>query len=458
MTPLALAFLGCCTAALLLLPRRWAALPLLAGALYMTLGQGVEIGPFNFSLLRLLIAIAAIRVLLRGELGAFTPVALDKWLLVWASWAVASSLFHEDPSAALVNRLGMVYDACGTYLVLRCLCGSREDVERLFRMIAFLLAPVAVAMVWENQAGRNPFAALGGVPLFPEVRQGIVRSQGPFAHSILAGSVGAACLPLMLAIWRHSRSLALVGTLGCLAMITASGSSGPLLSASAAIGALALWPMRHRMRVVVWAAVLGYIALDVAMNAPAYYLLARLDLSMGSTSWHRAALIEAAIIRLPEWWATGTDYTGHWLPYGVPWSSSHADITNYYIWMGVLGGLPLMLLFVAMLAKGFGLVGVMLAKSDLGSSDAKAHESFIAWAIGASLFAHAATFVSVTYFDQSVVFLYLTLAAAGSYAAHQRHLRIERTTRLPPLNGKPRSTELFHSDLKRCESSYIHIP
>ena len=31
----------------------------------------------------------------------------------------------------------------------------------------------------------------------PEIRDGRLRSQGPFAHAILAGSVGAVCAPLI---------------------------------------------------------------------------------------------------------------------------------------------------------------------------------------------------------------------------------------------------------------------
>jgi hypothetical protein len=49
MNALALLFLLINAALLLLLPRRWAPLPLLMGACYMTLGQGIEIGPFTFT-------------------------------------------------------------------------------------------------------------------------------------------------------------------------------------------------------------------------------------------------------------------------------------------------------------------------------------------------------------------------------------------------------------------------
>ncbi len=83
--------------------------------------------------------------------------------------------------------------------------------------------------------------------------------------------------------------------------------------------------------------------------------------------------------------------------------------------MGVDGGLPLMLLFIAILAKGFSYVGQTLRQMPESSPQSR----FMVWALGAMLFAHAATFISVSYFDQSFVFIYLTLAAISSvrYAA-----------------------------------------
>ena len=72
-----------------------------------------------------------------------------------------------------------------------------------------------------------------------------------------------------------------------------------------------------------------------------------------------------------------------------------------------------MLLFIAVLAKSFSYLGQMLMEP----SDLSPDSRFMVWALGASLFAHAATFVSVSYFDQSFVFIYLTLAAIGSARA-----------------------------------------
>ena len=414
-------------AAVLLLPLRWAALPLLVGACYMTLGQSIELGPFHFPVIRILIAAGLLRVLLRGERLAGGMNTLDRLMLAWALWAVSSSLFHDNVPATLVNRLGLVYNACGIYFLLRVSCRSVDDVVTLCRIIAILLIPLSLEMYSEHTTGRNMFAVLGGVGEFSEVRNGTIRAQGPFAHSILAGSVGAVSLPLMLTLWRKHRMTALSGIAACLLMAYTSGSSGPVLSTGVAVLAIAMWPMRNHMRMIRWLLLLGYLALEIVMQAPAYYLLARIDVTGSSTSWHRSALIDATLRHFSEWWWVGTDYTRHWMDYGVGWSDRHIDVTNYYVMMGINGGLLLMMLFIAVLAKGFGYAGLSRSQQQ------DQHAAFTMWALGAALFGHVATMVSISYFDQSVVFLYVTLAAiCGGYRSTASLQTREEATPLHP--------------------------
>jgi hypothetical protein len=399
--------------ALLMLPRQWAALPFLVGACYMTLGQGITLGPFHLYFIRILIAVGVVRVIVRGERLAGQMTSLDWLMAIWAAWALVSSLFHKDPSGVLVNRLGLVYNGCGIYFLLRVFCQSLNDVVRLCRITAILLIPLSIEMLLEKNSGHNLFSALGGVSDFSEVRNGRIRAQGPFAHSILAGTAGAVSLPLMIGLWQHHRKTAIAGIVASCSMIVASASSGPIMSALFAIVALFMWNWRNRMQLIRWLAVLAYIGADLVMKAPAYFLVARIDLTGSSTSWHRAYLIETALKHLSEWWFVGTDYTRHWMDYGVGWSPDHIDITNHYLYMGVLGGLPLMFLFIAILAKAFSLVGQTLREAENKLSSTS---RFMIWALGASLFSHATTFMSVSYFDQSFVFLYLTLAAISSAA------------------------------------------
>jgi hypothetical protein len=371
----------------------------------------LEIGPFHFTFIRLVMAVGIARVVVRREWLSKGINSLDWLVVASAFWALLSGFFHKDPSAALVYRLGFLYNTCGIYFLLRIFCQNLDDVVHLCRVTAILLIPVALEMIFEKVAVYNLFSALGGVDRVPDIRMGRIRANGPFAHAILAGTVGAVCMPLMIGLWAQNRKYAMTGAAACLTMIVACASSGPILSGLAAVMALFLWPLRGRMRIVRWLAVLGYIALDLVMKAPAYYLIGRIDVAGGSAGWHRARLIETAIYHISEWWFAGTDYTRHWMPTGVSWSPDHTDITNHYLQMGVIGGLPLTLLFIAVLSVAFSFVGRRLKQSDL-----PVEQQFFIWSIGASLFAHAATCISVSYFDQSFVFLYLTLAAIGSLA------------------------------------------
>lgn len=377
----------------------------------MTYGQGIDFGPFSFTVIRMLIAAGIIRVLLRQERIKGKLNKLD-WLMVfWAIWALTSSFFRSDITAALVFRLGLVYNTCGFYFLVRVFFQSIEDVWRLIIITAFILLPISLEMICEHLLNHNFFSIFDGVPSLPAIREGNIRAQGPFRHPILAGTVGAVCMPLVVTLWRKYRMAAVVGMFSCVTIVFCSSSSGPIVSLLAGVGALYMWRYRYNMKMLCWLAVAGYIVLDIVMKADPYYLMARIPLIQGSTGWHRAELINTSIRHFNEWWLWGTEYTRHWMPSGVSWSPNHTDITNHYIKMGVLGGFPLMVLFILVLAKGFSYVGQVLAQPE---DDMTPGVMFMTWALGASLFANAATMISVSYFDQTFIFLYLVLAAISS--------------------------------------------
>ena len=414
MTPVAIIFVLVAAGFLIAVPKKWAALPLLAGAGYMTLGQEIEIGPFHFTVIRILVAVAVVRVIARGErVGKLNK--LDWTMILWGICALFSSFFHKDFSSALISRLGMAYDSLGIYFLLRIFVQGVDSLSVLAKIVIMVLGPVALEMAFESITGRNSFSFLGGVAAECEIRNGAIRAQGPFAHSILAGTVGAVCWPLVLPFWKHQRMLALFGLLVCTTMILTSRSSGPIMTTLFVLIGLFAWKFRRYMRAIRWGGLAGIIGLAIVMKAPVYYLLARIDLTGSSTGWHRAELINAAITHLDEWWIAGTDYTRHWIAYGVPWSADHIDITNHYIKMGVVGGLPLMLLFVAALIVGFSFVGRAVQVYE----GAPFEKQFMIWTLGAILFGHAVTFLSVSYFDQSIVFFLLVLSAIGSLPARR---------------------------------------
>ncbi len=93
------------------------------------------------------------------------------------------------------------------------------------------------------------------------------------------------------------------------------------------------------------------------------------------------AIITEAINHFDRWWLIGTDYTRDWVPYGVLWTADEVDITNYYLRMGVNGGLVLMLLFIAILLTAFHLLG----KRMRAMRESVDPSEFLLWSVGAAL-------------------------------------------------------------------------
>jgi hypothetical protein len=268
-------------------------------------------------------------------------------------------------------------------------------------------------MLIEKLTGRNYFADLGGVFAQASFRHGRFRAQGPFAHAILAGTVGAMCFPMALYLWKAYRKFALIGLAASGAVVFSSGSSGPVMMVFATLFAMALWKVRKLMRAILWLALIAVLALDVVMNDPVYFLMARIDITGGSTGWHRAALIQSALNHLNEWWFAGTDFTRHWMPTGIHANAVHTDITNHILQMGVWAGLPLVFLFLGTVAAAFSIVRRALS----ANYNAPMEQQFLIWTLGAILFGHVTNFFSISYFDQSVVYYYMLLACIASYHA-----------------------------------------
>jgi hypothetical protein len=411
MNSYALIFFILCAVALLLVPRRWAPVPLLVGCCYMTMGQGIEIGAFSLPIYRMLLLVGLIRVLIKGEKIENFGNTVDKLIFFLMGWIILASFFHDGVLASgPVYVSGVIFNFALVYFLIRAWCRDVSEVSGVIVIIAFILAPIAVEMVMERVTKTNKFAVFGGLPHEVSFREGKYRAQGPFRHPILAGTVGAVCVPLFIGIWQKNRIASVVGLLSGLCITIASASSGPMMSMFAGIFAVFMWRHRHLTNHLRWSAVVLYFAFQLYTGRPGYYLMTRIDLTGGSTGWHRARLMESAFEKIDEWWLFGTDLTRHWMPTGVSFSPYHTDITNYYLAFGVIAGLPAMLAVVAILVICFCWVG----RSVRLFEDSDNQELFVVWCLGAGLFAHAATSISVSYFDQSLVFFWMNVAIISS--------------------------------------------
>jgi hypothetical protein len=191
-----------------------------------------------------------------------------------------------------------------------------------------------------------------------------------------------------------------------------------------------VWRWRTSLFTIKVAAVLLLFAVQMVRERSIWYLISLIDFVGGSTGWHRSRLLDSAMNHIGEWWLVGTDYTRHWMPYGLPSVPNHCDLTSYYVHLGVIGGLPLLITLLLILWRGFHLIGVRLRQLRA----TKSPDEFQLWCVGCALFAHTITFFTISYFDQVYVFFYSLVAAITPLVAGNAVQR-------KPL--KPKSVPVF---------------
>ncbi len=407
-------FTICLGVFLLVLPRRYALAPLFISGCYMTLGQVLLIGPFHFTIFRILILVGLMRVVFRKEILGIKLNTIDKILVIWV---VISSAFYimlrGGSSESIIYRLGATYNIIGLYFLIRALIWDFEDIVQAVRMLSIIIIPLALLFVLEWTTGRNLFSIFGGVSEFTAIRDGRLRCQGPFQHPIMSGTFGATAMPILAGLWAYNpkyRGWAAGAVVAATIIVITSTSSGPLLAYLMTLIGFASWVFRENMRSIRWGIVLSLLALHIVMKAPVWYLIARVGELIGGGGWHRSALINAAIQHFNEWWLIGTTYTANWMPTGLAIDPNNTDITNQYIGEGVNGGLLSLCLFIWLIVKCFKAIGDTIHNEVAFSRP----EQIMVWSIGCALFGHVVSFLSASYFDQIIIFWYLIIAMSAT--------------------------------------------
>jgi hypothetical protein len=407
---------------LLLIPRKYAVIPIIMTGAFITLGQMMLVLNMHFTMMRVIILIGWIRLILRHEITSIKLKGIDKAVIYFVISGFIIYNIREQNADAFINRLGFAYNAIGLYFLFRFLIRDYDDIKRVIKALAVLMLPLAIMMIIEKATGRNLFSIFGGVAEYSMIREGKLRCSGPFAHPILAGTFGAVMMPLFIGLWqtKEAKILCWVGFLSGMTIVISSASSGPALSLLAGILALCFWPLRNQMSIVRWTIVILLVSLHLVMKAPVWYLIAKVTEITGGTGWHRSELINQAINHINEWWLMGTNYTAHWMPYTNTANPDSADITNQYIYEGVNGGILTVILFVLIIARGFRQIGLTLKLF----SDNSSVKKILVWSIGAALFVHIMSFISVVYFDQMIIFWYLQLAMIAALPTKKEESQI----------------------------------
>jgi hypothetical protein len=384
---------------MLWLPRKYAAVPFLLGLFLLPAGQELHLGGVHLYVPRIMISFGLARLLWEKQ-GSKTRVFtggwndLDKIFTCWAVLhVVAGILYYGADAPVLLQKVAFLWDTLGGYYLLRFLIRDTEDVRRVAKTFAIIVGVLGIAMLNEHFRDQNVFGYFGSISVTPALREGAIRAQGPFAHSILAGSFAATLLPFFVWLWQSKRTrlLAAVGVVGSTAMVISSSSSTPLSSYVAVILGICFWPLRGKMRTIRWVFVILLIACALAMKAPVWFLIARIHLVAGNSGYHRAELIDMFFRHFKDWWLIGTDKQATWGKYG-----NLDDLCEQWISEGETGGLATLLCFLLLITRSFSRIGK--ARNRLSRSP---KQEWLLWLIGVALFAHCVGYFGISYFDQT---------------------------------------------------------
>jgi hypothetical protein len=225
------------------------------------------------------------------------------------------------------------------------------------------------------------------------------------------GVFGGVLIPMFIWLWTSgkSRLIACAGLAGAMAMVITSNASTSLMALGGSILGLAFWPLRKQMRMVRWGIVATLVSLHMAMKAPVWALIARIDLTGSSSGDHRKALMDNCIYHFSDWWMIGYKYYNTW-----GWDMW--DLCNQFVAVAVTGGLLTLIFYIAIYSRSFGAIGDARKKVN-GSS----RREWILWCMGTSLFANVVASFGINYVNQLLLGFFPLLAciSATSFEARQ---------------------------------------
>jgi hypothetical protein len=388
-------------------PRQWVLPTILALTVFVSMQFHVRVLELNFYTGRLLLVVAWLRVLARGEQRGLSLVPLDRALLLFCGAVVLVETLRRGLPGLVYASANYFYDAMGTYFLGRILLREAKDLRQVIAALAVICCALAAFMLVERVTRHNVLAALGASVEEVQQRAGKMRCQATFSHPVTAGTYGAVLLPLFVASWwqgRKMRKYALLGAMASTVITVSAGSGGPVMTYAAVVAGLFMWPLRRKMRMVRWVTFLTLLALHLVMKAPVWALIARLSSFTGGSAWHRYNLVDAFVNNIGKWWLLGVDSTEGW-----GWLTE--DVANTYCIVAKHGGLLALVMFIWLLAVGFREVG--LRRNEAGTDWPT---GFMVWSYGAMLFGHVVTFLGTSYFDQTAVLWHLNLAMIASLA------------------------------------------
>ena len=415
-----------CAFLILLVKKDYIFIPITLVLCYISNAQRINIAGMDFFFSRLVILVAWVRIIIKGEHHNFKFSKPDLILLLWLFARGFIYSLQWGKREAVIFQLGEAFDTCGYYFMARVLIQNVEDVKQFGRQLSYIALPSAIFFAIEWVTGRNYFAIFGGVDFITVIRDGRLRCGGAFSHPLIAGYFWGVSIPFMATLYDKKgwhRKAAITGTACGLLIVASTASSTPVLGVLAALFGWCFYYVRHRILHIVVGTIGMILALHIYMRAPVWHLIARLNVVGGSTGDHRYRLINGFLTHISDWFFLGVRNTENW-------GRGLKDVTNEFILQAVRGGFVTLVLFVLLISYIMYLLQKRMraAKDDFG-------ERFVTWNMWVVLFMQCCIFFSLAVFGQASVLFFLSLGITASLGLSPVASKEARTAELSENRG-----------------------
>jgi hypothetical protein len=369
-------------------------------ACFVPMNQVVIVLDLNFTLLRILLVVAVLKLILSNNIRRIDWNRFDKLIL---AWSIIGSLIYiiQQPSLHdVIYKFGVMLDSLGIYWLFRQILCDWKDICFAIKIIACFALITAPFIALERFQETSFFSIFG--PTLGQVHRGRFRVAGPFPHYIMMGCFWASLLPFFYAqiLTNRNKLFYWFSIFAALSNVYFSASSTPIMTVAAIIIFWKLHNYRKHGETIFWTICCCLLILHLIMKAPVWHLLARLDIFEGSTGWHRYFLFDNFINHWSEWLLLGTKSTAHW-------GHGQLDITNQFVLEGVRGGGLTLAVFVLIIYYAIKIPG----KYSL--SCVTPESQWMSWGICVAMLGHFVTFWGVSYFGQINILLFFTFALVG---------------------------------------------
>jgi len=409
-TPTFMVFLFLLSMGVLFVKREHVVVPLIIAMCFLPADISIKIATLDFYAVRVVALISLLKMFIGHDYGRIRANKIDRLFFLYnVLGSIIYIIASHHKLGAFIYKSGTFVDSILLYIVLRNAIYSKDSLRLIIKTFSICVIILLPFTIFEFYSANNLFSILGRSAI--SMRDGEVRAAATFSHSILFGSFSAAIIPILWADYNiQKKKVTLLSIFSCLFFVFASSSSGPIVSLMGVVFFLIFFRWKQYAALLARFMLLMALAIHFIREKPLWHLIyVRLSIKVSSTGLHRYVLMEAAVKEFWNWWLLGYgDISPEWhIKY---WSYTHAkftDVTNHYLLEGVRGGFFTMLLFILLCYRVIKILGAY------SNSQKKVEDQWLWWGFNVMMIAHCITFLSVAYFGQITMLLYLTIAIAA---------------------------------------------